>query len=81
MKLILFILTINTLLPGCSKYIRGTGLSEGEKLYRSRCSACHILIDKDALSRDGWELALRRYGGKLTEDEKRKIIKYLTGSE
>lgn len=78
MKFILLILTITPLLAGCSEYIRGTDMSEGERLYRSRCSACHMLIKKDALSKDGWELAVKRYGGKLSEEDKRKIIEYLT---
>jgi hypothetical protein len=77
LPLVLF-LTIIPLLAGCSGYIRGTELSEGERLYRSRCSACHMLIEKDALSRDGWELAVKRYGEKLKEEEKKKILEYLT---
>jgi len=81
MKITGVILAIYTLLAGCSGYIRGTELSEGEKLYRSRCSACHMLIEKNALSKDGWELAVKRYGSKLSEEQKRKIVEYLTQSE
>lgn len=78
MKLIFYIMTLTPLLLRCTGYIRDTELSEGEKLYRSRCSACHMLIEKNELSKDGWELAVKRYGDKLKEEDKRKILEYLT---
>lgn len=66
------------LLASCTGYIKGDQMAEGERLYRSRCSACHMLIEKSALSREGWEIAVKRYGAKLKEDERNQIIEYLT---
>lgn len=69
------------LFAGCLGYIKGTQMSEGERLYRSRCSACHMLIKRSALSKEGWEIAVKRYGAKLKEREKELIIEYLTEVE
>lgn len=73
------LIAICSLLLGCSGYMKGAKISEGERLYRSRCSACHMLISRDALSGEGWELAVKRYGAKLKDEEKKKILDYLKG--
>jgi len=80
-KGIFVLFAISTLLVGCSEYIRRNEMSGGEILYRSRCSACHMLIKREALSKDGWRIAVERYGKNLKEEEKEAILEYLAGGE
>lgn len=52
-------------------------LSQGERLYRSRCSACHMLIPPREYSQEGWRYAVDRYGKHLTASEKEEVLEYL----
>jgi len=55
--------------------------SNSEKLYSSKCSSCHNLIEPSRFDKETWHLHIERYGQKMTDEEKRVLLGYLTGSE
>ncbi len=69
-------------LLGCAAsntYRAGEVMSEGERLYRANCRACHSLRDPASHTDAEWPGLVRRYGGKisLTPETEQKILNYL----
>ena len=67
---------------GCvsqSKYIKTEG-NEGERLYRAKCTSCHRLMSPAEHQAEKWTVYVEKYGNKigLTDEEKKKILDYLT---
>ena len=52
-------------------------MSEGEKLYRSKCSSCHNIIEPNRHKEETWQGYIEEYGKKMTVDEKRLVLQYL----
>ncbi len=52
---------------------------EGDKLYRSKCASCHRLLPPKDHPLEKWQKYVEKYGKKLKEDEKKKILQYLEG--
>ncbi|HEY4717041.1 MAG TPA: cytochrome c [bacterium] len=73
------LIVLGPLCLACSSLIKSTDkISDGERLYRSKCSACHMLIERERLSKEGWKAAVEKYGAKLTEEDRSKILQHLT---
>ena len=68
---------ITALIHGCSNLVIEMG--EGQKLYRAKCSSCHNLIEPDSHDIQTWRLYVDKYGKKMTEQEKRSVLDYLSG--
>lgn len=52
-------------------------LKESERLYRSKCASCHRLLPPKKYSDEKWEEYVIKYGKKLKEEEREKILEYL----
>jgi hypothetical protein len=56
-------------------------LSEGERLYRAKCSSCHRLIGPEEHDAPAWRHYVDEYGQGLTGNEKQRILYFLTGGQ
>ncbi len=56
-------------------------MSVGEKLYRSKCSSCHNVIEPHRFEKERWREYIEKYGRKMVSDEKRMLLDYLAGSD
>ena len=58
---------------------RSAPMSEGERLYRSNCRACHTLRNPTSYTDEQWPPLVQRYGGRihLTPESQQKIVDYL----
>jgi hypothetical protein len=56
-------------------------MSDGEKMYRTKCSSCHNIIEPGRHDRRTWGKYVDGYGRKMTIEEKRLVLQYLTGSD
>ncbi len=56
-------------------------MSDGEVLYRAKCSSCHNIIAPSSYGKEDWQLYLDKYGEKMTNQEKRAILEYLVNAE
>ena len=65
-----------TLVHGCVSLT--AELSEGERLYRAKCSSCHRLIGPEEHGAPAWRHYVDEYGQPLTSDEKHRILEFLT---
>lgn len=65
-----------TLLHGCQT--TASQMSTADVLYRGKCSSCHNLIAPDKFDKDDWSKYVDEYGKKMTKDEKRILLDYLT---
>lgn len=54
-------------------------MSEGERLYRSKCTVCHNLIPPSKFPFEKWNEYVEKYGKGLTLQEKESIKNYLKG--
>ncbi|GAC1547054.1 MAG: hypothetical protein NVS2B9_14110 [Myxococcales bacterium] len=58
-------------------------VSDGERVYRSKCAACHRLYEPGERTRDQWESALAKMERlkkvRLTPEEEDLILGYLAG--
>jgi len=63
------------LIDGCRSMM--VEMSEGEKLYRSKCSSCHNIIEPNRHDEETWHKYVEEYGRKMTVDEKRLVLQYL----
>ncbi|KUO63494.1 hypothetical protein APF79_06900 [bacterium BRH_c32] len=54
--------------------------SKGEELYSNKCSGCHRLHSKTEFTSEKWKSEIEEMGkkAKLSDDEKRMLIEYLT---
>lgn len=54
--------------------------SKGEELYSNKCSGCHRLHLKTEFTNEKWKSEIEEMGkkAKLSDDEKRMLIEYLT---
>lgn len=53
-------------------------MSEGELLYRSKCSVCHIPLKPESRPCGVWEKYVERYAPTLSPEEREKMLRYLT---
>ena len=67
------------LIHGCR--IMAVQMSDGEKLYRAKCSSCHNIIEPDRHDRQTWDKYVDEYGRKMTIEEKQLVLDYLAGSD
>ena len=49
-----------------------------EIMYRRKCSSCHNLIEPDRFDKNKWSVYIDKYGKKMTDEEKRLVLLYLT---
>lgn len=56
--------------------------SPGEIAFRSHCQTCHVLPKPTMKTDDEWPALVARYGkrAKISEEEKKDIISYLTAN-
>lgn len=52
-------------------------MTEGERLYRRKCASCHRLLPPKKYSDEKWEEYVIKYGKKIKEQDKQKILEYL----
>jgi hypothetical protein len=64
---------------GCSSISQN--MSVGQRLYSSKCSSCHILIEPEAFDEETWNEYVNKYGQKMTDEEKELLMNYLTESK
>ena len=60
------------LINGCRSMMME--MSDGEKLYRSKCSSCHNIIEPNLHDKETWQKYVEEYGKKMTIDEKRLVL-------
>jgi hypothetical protein len=56
---------------GCNSVSQN--MSTAQRLYASKCTSCHMLIEPSAFDEKAWQVYVHRYGEHLTEDEKRVL--------
>ncbi|MFQ6034507.1 MAG: c-type cytochrome [Sedimentisphaerales bacterium] len=56
-------------------------MSDGQKLYRAKCSSCHNIIAPECYDREKWHLYVDKYGQKMTTEEKQVVLQYLVSSD
>jgi mono/diheme cytochrome c family protein len=64
------------LVHGCQTLV--TPMTEGEQLYRAKCSACHQPVDPGTRDANQWQAVLEHHGPRLTERERSTILTHLT---
>ncbi len=55
-------------------------MSDGEMLYKAKCSSCHNIIAPSRFNRDIWLRYIEKFGGKMTDEEKLVVLRYLEDS-
>lgn len=71
------------LAAGCSRMgLQGRQMTEGERLFRANCRACHVLPKPEAFSDEAWpEFVSSHAGGSsIPEHTKALISQYLVDS-
>jgi len=68
-----------TLIYGCQSMV--FQMSDGERLYRAKCSSCHNIIEPSRHDRQTWQEYVDEYGRKITIEDKQLILQYLVGSD
>ncbi|MBW8001631.1 MAG: cytochrome c [Planctomycetes bacterium] len=71
-----FVLVFVTIV-GCQSV--GVAMSDGERLYRAKCSSCHNIIAASEYDKLTWEKYTDKYGKKLKREEKELMLGYLAG--
>ena len=56
-------------------------MSNGEKLYRAKCSSCHRVIEPVEHGEEEWRQYVDKYGKKMTDEEKRIVLGYLVAAD
>jgi hypothetical protein len=78
-KTLLFgVLGVSILVYGCHDVM--VEMSDGEKLYRAKCSSCHKIIAPSRFNRDIWLRYIEKFGGKMTDEERLVVLQYLEDS-
>ena len=72
------VLGLSILVHGCHDVM--VEMSDGEKLYRAKCSSCHKIIAPSRFNRDIWLRYIEKFGGKMTDEEKLVVLRYLEDS-
>ncbi len=67
------------LIHGCHNM--AVEMSDGEKMYRAKCSSCHNIIAPSFHDKEKWHRYIDKYGQKMTVAEKRAVLQYLVESE
>jgi cytochrome c5 len=67
--------------PKIVKTIHNKEMNGGEVLYRKNCSSCHDLIEPGRFDREKWNTYAKKYGKKMTDEEKRVVLEYLGDSD
>ncbi len=68
-----------TSIHGCRSMV--VQMSDGEKLYRSKCSSCHNIIEPGRHNNETWKKYVDEYGEKMTIEEKQLVLQYLVVSD
>lgn len=76
----LFIILMTFVIVSSALAAEKRPLTEGERLYRSKCASCHRLLPPKKYSDEKWEEYVIKYGKKIKEEERQKILEYLKGS-
>ncbi|MHC4680958.1 MAG: c-type cytochrome [Planctomycetota bacterium] len=63
---------------GCRNMARP--MTPGAALYSRKCSSCHNLIGPSRFDKATWHHYLEEHGPKLTIEQKRRLLYYLTDS-
>lgn len=69
---------MSILVYGCQRM--AVKMSDGEILYRAKCSSCHNIIAPSRYNKEKWYLHVDKYGQKMTAEEKRTLLQYLVDS-
>jgi len=56
-------------------------MSEGQILYRAKCSSCHNIIEPSRHDKETWDIYVDKYAQKITAEEKRSLLQYLADSD
>ncbi len=72
------VLQSQLMLSGCSTSPGYSTMSPGQSLYSAKCSSCHRLIEPQAHSSSEWKYYVDKYGKKLSSEDKRVMLEYLT---
>lgn len=56
---------------------KSSRFKEGDRLYRSKCTSCHRLLPPEDYPMEQWQEYVEKYGKKIKEEEKNKILEYL----
>ena len=64
-----------TLIHGCKSM--AVQMSDGEKLYGSKCSSCHNIIEPSRHNKETWQKYVEEYGKKMTTEQKQLVLQYL----
>ncbi|MHC4518539.1 MAG: c-type cytochrome [Planctomycetota bacterium] len=67
------------LIHGCVSLT--TEISDGERLYRAKCSSCHRLIGPEEHDASVWHHYVDEHGPGLTSAEKDSILDFLTNDQ
>ncbi len=67
------------LVYGCQNML--AEMSEGQALYRAKCSSCHNIIEPSRHDKETWDIYVSKYGQKMTREEKRAVLQYLADSD
>jgi len=61
----------------------GVPQSPGEKIYLSKCGACHIRPGGDEFHREGWKKVLDKHRNRvpLKPEQRRTLLDFLSGYE
>jgi len=77
--LLLAAITLSTSIHGCQSL--AIQMSDGEKLYRAKCSSCHNIIAPSLHDEETWHKYVEEYGKRMTIKEKQLVLQYLFGSD
>ena len=70
--------TLFTLIYGCHNMAKE--MSDGEILYRAKCSSCHNIIEPGHCDKEKWLRYIDKYGQQLTTEERQMVLQYLVNS-
>ncbi len=56
-------------------------MTDAQQLYSAKCSSCHNLIAPHEYDKAAWQAYIDKYGDKMTDHSKLKLLEYLGGSE
>jgi hypothetical protein len=66
------------LMHGCDNM--SAEVSNGETLYRAKCSSCHNIIIPTHHNKEKWHRYIDKYGQEMTTEEKQVVLQYLANS-
>ena len=83
-RLGLLFVFVFSIVAGCSQ-MKGTRrpISDGDKLFRSKCRSCHILPKKDEKKSDEWPIFLSAHtkDKAIAPEDLEKIVQFLQSAQ